>query len=75
MKLESRPPAEEALKELINLEMQNVDHHVLVATKIGVTVNSLRKTYASHPDVVKRATSLVKRWRETWEQFQNQKQS
>jgi len=70
--LKAKPPAEEAVALLAYLADLQVDSAVLERTKVGMTVNQLRKLYAQDAKVVAAAKDLVERWRRLW-QLQRQR--
>lgn len=75
LKLEAtpKPSPEEVLNILAFLEKEEVDAVILSVTKIGATVNHLRKSYPQNADLVARSAELVARWRILWQQKAQQK--
>lgn len=66
--LDASPSAESAVELFAFLERQSVDAAVLVRTKIGATVNRVKKSHIDNPKVVAAAGVLVERWRQLYRQ-------
>jgi len=67
-RLEAGPPFAEARKILEYLGKVPVDAPTLVRTKVGVTVNKMKKKYQADSALVAAASELVERWKQIWQQ-------
>lgn len=65
-RLETDLPSTEASALLTWLSAQSVDPQVLATTKIGITVNKMRRRYLNDRVIVALATSLIDKWKKMW---------
>jgi len=70
--IDAQPPPEKAYHLLVELAKIEVEPLVLARTKIGATVNRMRKHYKDHQQIVSAAAELVGRWKSTWLQQREQ---
>eukprot|EP00931_Biecheleriopsis_adriatica_P122094 TRINITY_DN9710_c0_g1_i2.p1 TRINITY_DN9710_c0_g1~~TRINITY_DN9710_c0_g1_i2.p1 ORF type:complete len:598 (+),score=152.59 TRINITY_DN9710_c0_g1_i2:79-1872(+) len=69
----SPPPSAEEVSDIVDfLTAASVDATLLAATKIGATVNRVRKAYVGDAALAEKASELVARWRAVWQQFQKE---
>merc|ERR1712070_31632 len=61
-----QPSAQEAAQLLAYLSGLEIDAATIARTKIGLTVNKMRKHYAGERALVEKALQLVERWKSIW---------
>lgn len=58
---------DEVADALAKLGKLRIDAGMLFNTKIGMTVNAVRKRFKAHPAIGAPATELVTRWKAVWQ--------